>query len=227
MIIGVLWFMKNQAEKREFEANQEIRKQIIAADSLVKLSDGYYQKLVADTLTKKELKKLAEKIVDLENRDPVSITKTIIQPVEIRKETDSILVEKDSVFISDFYPNKENPFLKYTNRFSLKTQKGESAFTFDTINLTQVVTKKKDGLYQVDFKGPDFLQLKSIDIQAEPMAPKEIDRVGFLFGVNYGKEMNTNMEFIEIDSYLRINKFYIGAGLNSKWDFKAGIKIEL
>lgn len=41
VIMGVFWFQKRAAEKERFQAQQEIRKQTIAQDSLVKLSDGY------------------------------------------------------------------------------------------------------------------------------------------------------------------------------------------
>lgn len=229
VIAGIFWFQKRSAEKEAFRAQQEIRKKVIAEDSLVKLSNGYYQKLVADTLTKQQLVKLAADIVELKNRKPVSVTTTIIKPVEIIKETDNISVKQDSVFIKDFYPNKDNPFLKYSNRFSLKTQKGLSTFSFDTISLKQVVTKKENGLYQIDFKGPDFLELKSIDIQTEPIVEPVKDNWGTLIGVDYGTNLDKvkNIDnFVELSVYQRYKKFYLGVGVTTNKDVKGGIKIE-
>ena len=229
IIIGILWFKNNQKEKKLFEESQKYRKEVIKKDSLEKVADGYYKKILADTLTQKELKRLAEDIVELKNRKPVSITKTIIQPVEIRKETDSITVERDSAFITDYYPNKTNPFLKYTNRFSLSTQKGNSNFDFNRITLTNVVTKKENGLYQVDFKGPDFLELKSLDIQTEPILEPVKDNWGTLIGVDYGTNLDkaANLpNFVEFSVYQRYKKFYLGGGITSNKDVKGGLKFE-
>lgn len=226
VITAIFWFQKNAAQKREFQAQQEIRKERIKQDSLVKLSDGYYQKLVADTLTQKQLKDLAAEIVELKNRKPVSVTKTIVQPVRIEKETDSIGIENDSVYITDFYPNKDNPFLKYTNRFSLTSQKGISNFDFSAITLDQVVTKKENGLYQVDFKGPDFLELKSLDIQTEPMIEPVKDNWGTLIGVEYGKNLETDVNIFGINAYQRYKKFYFGGSVNTNSDLMGGIKFE-
>lgn len=221
-----LWIRNQQKEKELLKEKSKYKIEIIKKDSLQKVSDGYYRKLIADTLTKQQLKKLAEDIVELKNRKPISITKTIIQPVEIRKETDSISIEKDSVFIKDYYPNKENPFLKYTNRFSLISQKGISNFAFDTISLKQVVTKKEDGLYQIDFKGPDFLELKSIDIQTEPLLEPVKDNWGTLIGIEYGKNLSSQENLFGINVYQRYKKFYLGVSVDTKENLKGGFKIE-
>lgn len=226
VIALVFWIQKNKAQNETFQAKQEIKRRTIAEDSLLKLSDGYYQKLVADTLTKKELKRLAEDIIELKNRKPVSVTKTIIQPVEIRKETDSVSVTKDSVFIEDFYPGKDNSFLKYTNRLSLTTQQGISNFDFQSITLTNVVTKKENGLYQVDFKGPEFLELKSLDIQTEPVIQPVKDNWGTLIGLEYGKNLDSDENIFELNAYQRYKKFYIGGGVSSNKNIKGGFKIE-
>lgn len=226
IISGIFWFQKRSAQKREFQTQQLIRKKTIAEDSLVKLSDGYYQKLVADTLTKQQLKKLAEDIIELKNRKPISVTTTIIKPIEVLKETDSIKIVKDSVYIEDFYPKKDKPFLKYTNRFSLKTQKGISTFKFDSIKLTQVTTKKENGLYQIDFKGPDFLELQSVDIQTEPILEQVKDNWGTLIGLEYGKNLDSNNNIFEINAYQRYKKFYLGGSISSNKNIKGGIKIE-
>jgi len=226
ILVAVLWIQKNTAQKKHFQTQQELKKSVIKSDSLVKLSDGYYAKLVADTLTRKQLKKLAADIVDLKNREPVSITTTIIQPVEVLKDTDSISVVKDSVFIKDFYPNKESPFLTYSNRFSLKTQKGLSNFVFDSITLRQVITKKENGLYRIDFKGPDFLEVKSLDIQTEPKIQLVKDNWGTLIGVEYGKSLEIDKSIFEVNVYQRYKKFYIGGAISSNNYLKGGIKFE-
>ena len=82
-------------------------------------------------------------------------------------------------------------------------------------------------MYTIDFKGPEWLTVESLDIQAKPLAPEKRDRFGILFGVDYGKNLSNDNQFIEVNSYLRLNKFYLGGGINSQGDIKGGIKIEL
>lgn len=183
--------------------------------------------MVADTLTQKQLEKLAAEVTELKNRKPVSVTKTIIQPVRIEKEVDSISSKGDSIFVEDYYPNKTNPFLRYTNRLSLTTLKGESDFLFSPINLSQVVTKKEDGLYQVDFKGPDFLEVKSLDIQTEPQLEPVKDNWGTLIGIEYGKNLDSNKNVFGVNVYERYKKFYLGGSITTNKDFMGGLKIEL
>ena len=226
-IVAAYLLIANKIQKRKTEKAQiELRTYKIRGDSLQKLSDGFYRKLLADTLTQKQLNKLAQEVTDLKNRKPIIVEKTIIRPEYIEKEIDGIYVDNDSISIVDYYPQKENPFLEYTNKFSITTQKGNSQFKFNPIELNKVVTEK-DGLYTVDFKGPEWLQVESLDIQARPLAPEKKDRFGILFGVDYGKNLNTNQNIIGIDSYIRFNKFYLGGGINSQGDLKGGIKIEL
>lgn len=230
VIAGIFWFQKRSAEEKVFQAQQEIRRKTIAQDSLIKLSDGYYQKLVADTLTKQQLKKLVEDITELKNRKPISVTTTIIKPVQIVKEIDSIAVKKDSAFIEDYYPKKEFYYLKYTNRFSLGTQKGVSNFDFTPIKLVQVVTKKNNGLYQVDFKGPHFLKVESLDIQTEPRIEPVKDNWGTLIGVGYGQSLDKVKQidnFVELNIYQRYKKLYLGIGVTTNKNIKGGLKIEL
>lgn len=226
IVIGIFWFQKRAAEKQVFEAQQEVRKSIIAKDSLQKISDGHYQKLVADTLTQSQLKKITQEIIDLKNRKPISVTTTIVKPVQIVKDTDNIDVKEDSVFIEDYYPRKEYYFLKYTNRLSLKTKKGISDFNFSPIKLTQVVTKKDNGLYQVDFKGPHFFEVESLDIQTEPILEPKKDNWGTLIGIEYGKNLDTKNNIFEINAYQRYKKFYIGGAVSNDNNLKAGIKFE-
>lgn len=227
VVVALLWVKTNKINSELLKEKLKYKTEIIKNDSLQKINEGHYRKLVADTLTRKQLKDLIADVTELKNRKPISLTTTIIKPVEIRKETDQISVEKDSVFIEDYYPNKETSFLKYTNRFSLSTQKGLSNFSFNEITLKQVVTKKENGLYQVDFKGPDFLELKSLDIQTEPMSEPVKDNWGTLIGVEYGQNLENKTNIFEVNLYQRYKKIYVGASVSTNKDLKGGIKIEL
>lgn len=226
ILLGVLGLKNKQIETELFKERQKHKKEIIRNDSLQFVMRGHYRKMVADTLTRKQLRVLAEEITELKNRKPIYVTKTIIQPIEVLKETDGITVHKDSVFIEDFYPNKESPFLKYTNKLSTKTERGISNFKFEPIALEKVVTEKEGGLYQIDFKGPDFIEVKSIDIQTEPILKHKEDNWGTLIGVEYGKSLDTDLNVFEINAYQRYKKFYAGIAVNTNNDLKLGVKVE-
>ena len=226
LIGGYLWYKNHRTERDFFEQGQVLKKQIIKSDSLVKVTDGFYQKLVADTLTRKQLRSLAEKITGLENREVTSVTTTIIQPKEIVKTTDGIISTTDSLFIEDYYPKKENYFLRYTNRLSKTTEKGISRFSFKEVRIDNVVTKKDNGLYQVDFKGPDFLELRSLDIQMEPIIENKRDNWGTLIGIEYGRNFEVDEQVFGINAYQRYKKVYFGGGISTDETAKVGIKVE-
>jgi len=228
LIIAAIFYLRKEQEKtKRFETEQELRVTKIRHDSIVKITDGYYQKLVADTLTKVQLKRLTSQVIGLKGREPVSITTIEAGPKSLQKSTDKVEIKEDSLFIEDYYPDKLKPFLKYTNKISLKTKLGNSNFKFGTIKLTQVVTKKENGLYQIDFITPDFLDVKSIDIQSEPMAKEKKDNWGTLIGIDYGKNLETQKNIFGINIYKRYKKFYIGASIDTDKTVRGGIKIEL
>ena len=226
IIIVLLWWKNNKTTKEKFQAQQELRKKKIAQDSLVKLSNGYYTKLVADSLTQKQLKKQAEKIIELKGRKPITVEKIVVVPEYIEKPTDNIETKKDSLFIESYYPKAENPFLKYTNRISLVHNKGKEKFKFYPITLDKVITEKEDGLYQIDFKGPEWLTVESMDIQSEPMAKEPKDNWGTLVGFEYGRALDIEEDIFEINIYQRYKKFYIGGAISSNKNLKVGLKFE-
>lgn len=226
VVIAILWYQMNQEKKQKFQAQQELRKEKISQDSLVKLSNGYYTKLIADSLTRRQLKEQAEKIIELEGRKPIIVEKIVVIPEYIEKPTDDITVKEDSIYIEDYYPSKQNPFLTYTNTLSYTNQEGISKFNFSSITLGKIITQKKDGLYRVDFKGPEWLVVESIDIQAEPLTKETKDNWGTLIGFEYGKTFNIEEDIFEINIYQRYKKFYIGGAISSDKNLKVGLKFE-
>jgi hypothetical protein len=227
LLVAIFYIQKEHGKSKLFKTEQNLRVTKIRHDSIVKIADGQYQKLVADTLTKVQLKNLAYKYIALKKREPVSVTTIEAGPKSLQKRTDKVEIKEDSLFIEDYYPDKLKPFLKYTNNISLKTKLGNSNFKFSTIKITQVVTKKENGLYQIDFIAPDFLDVKSIDVQSEPMAKEKKDNWGTLIGVDYGKNLESQRNIFGINIYKRYKKFYIGASIDSDKIVRGGIKIEL
>ena len=184
---------------------------------------------MADTLDKKELHKLAAKIVDLEGREPVIINQTIIKPEDRETTISEIEIKEDSIFVEDYYPNKENPFITYNNKLSTTTSTGIGKFSFTGITLTAVITETDKGIFEADIKVPDFINITKVDIHSKPLdnKKKKKDNFGILIGSNYGKDIKQNKNFIDLNSYVRYKKFYLGGGFNTKGDIRFGGKLEL
>jgi len=178
-------------------------------------------------LTKSQIKKLTNEIIDLKKEKPLVVEKIVLVPKYIEKKVDSVEVTKDSIHIQDFYPNKKNYFVSYSNSTSVLEQQGKSKFKFQPITIDKVVSDKGLGLYRVDFKVPDWLKVESIDIQTEPVIKKEVDKWGTIIGVEYGKNLDTNNKVLDVSLYKRYKKIYLGCSVSSNKDLKAGLKIEL
>ncbi len=182
---------------------------------------------MADTLTKRQLNNKIDSLVNLKGSIPKSITKTIIQPQKIVKVIDTIYVKNDSIYLEDFYPNKQNPFLKYSAVFNTDNKENSSNFEFQPVTLTHVVSKKEDGLYQIDFKGPEFIDVNSLSVQTEPIEKTKKDNWGTLIGIEYGKKVESKQDIIRVDAYRRYKKVYFGGGITTSKEITGGIKIEL
>lgn len=189
------------------------------------MKDGYYQKLVADTLNKREITKLAKEIIELKNRKPIIIQKTVLQPKDTIKVTEKIYLDKDSLFIEDYYPNKENYFLKYSNKISLKDSVGLSNFKFKPLNINIVITEN-NGVFEADIKTPEYLKINKIDIQSEPLEIPKKDNFGILVGTGYGKNFQDNKNYINGNVYIRYKKIYLGLEGNTNNQSLIGVKVE-
>ena len=203
--------------KKTEELRAEIKKERIRADELIKVNEGYYQKLVADTLTKKQLKKQVDSL-QLAVKNPIIVEKIKFIPKDIEKPVDGIIVKDSIISTEDYYPKQgEDYFVKYTSEINIKTQKGVGKFSFGKpISLNLAIGEQKDGTYRVDTRLPDYINIESIDVQALPMTPQKKDNFGLLIGAGAGKDFKDNSTYLQLTSGIRYKKVYlnIGAGTN-------------
>lgn len=233
LLAGGFWYI-NSLKGDIFDAQQETRKEKIKNNELVKAADGYYRTLVADTLKDKELAKIAEKVlgenIDLKNE--VKRKAKIVQQLELKikdlqKPIDEVIVEGDTLSISDFYPNKDNPFVTYSNKISLTDKKGNATWSFGKIEVSIVIFQRADNLFEADVKVPEWIELGKVDIQATPLEPPKIDNFGFLIGGGYGKDFRTGgTDFIRLNGGIRYKKVYISLGASSNSTADIGINFE-
>lgn len=162
---------------KELERRHEIEK-----DSLKKLYDGRYTKLVRDIETEKSLKEeLKEKNKELydeleEARDKIISLTSIVISLEDQLDVINLPEEvKEGDTISFYYPNNINPFVTHTIRFSdLKTV--HSKWEFKPIKLDMVVTETETGTYRVDMDTEEFIEISSFEFISLPMSPITDDR---------------------------------------------------
>lgn len=226
-IVALIFFVYSwhYAEKNKKEAQRMEQVRLVRNDSLRKVARGQYEKLVADTLTKKQLsEKIKELGIQLKNaelaqkivfvpRDTITIIKEI-------KKTDSTLT-----FIN-FYPKKESYFVKHTTKVNTKDTTATGEFNFNPVTLSLGIAQQKNGTYKVVTKLPEYFTIKSLDVESLPTQREESNKWGILVGADYIQNLQTQKVDLGIDTYIRFKKFYIGGGITTNKDAKAGIKIE-
>lgn len=214
------YFYKNAIKLKEEQRIEKIKN-----DKLIKLQPGEYTKLVADTLDKKELrKKIKELGIDLENA--LLAQKIVLAPRDTIKIIEDIKVTDTTLTFMDFYPKKEDFFVKHITSLNTKDTTATGEFNFNPITISLAIGEQEDGTYKVITKVPEYFNINSIDVQSLPMENEKKDRFGILVGTDYVKGLNGSTDNIDFNSYIRINKFYIGGGYRTDNTIKGGIKIE-
>jgi hypothetical protein len=228
-VVALLFFAYswNYAKKQAKEAQRKEQVRLVRNDSLRLIVEGTYTKLVADSLTKKQMQKVIEKLgIDLKNA--ILSQKIVFVPIDKKGEIKDIKVTDTTLTLLDYYPEKVNYFVKHTTTLKTKDTTATGEFNFNPITLSLGIAQQKNGTYKVITKLPEFFKINSLDIQALPLEPQyKKDVFGVLFGVDYVKPLDNNDNFdIDFNSYIRINKFYIGGGYRTDNSVKAGIKVE-
>lgn len=224
-VLAVLatFFITSNIKDRQLEAQkQELRKEILRNDSLVKINDELYSKRVADTATIRQLKRLNDSL-NLELKNPKVIVITKLQPKDQEGPIDSVDVSNDLVTVEDHYPDQDNPFVSYFGRIDLTTKSGEGTFKFRELHLDLGITQNNDGTYSLNTKVPDFMVVNSVDVTSLPMDTEKPDNFGWLLGVkgNYSfEDQNVGYEIIGGIRYKKVNIItsanthkQVGAGL--------------
>lgn len=202
------------------------RKLVLKNDTLQKVSDTQYRKLVADTLTKRQLQKKVDSLGLELDAKPKVIYKVKFVPKEVEKPTDSVSVDSLGVTIDDYYPKRDNYFVRYQNRISLKDSTGVSKWSFGSISISGVISQRDDGIFQADFKTPEWLTIEDVDIQAVPLEVPKPDNFGLLLGGSVGKDFKSDEVYGRISGGLRFKKFYIDIGAGTNQTLDGGIKFE-
>lgn len=227
----VVAFVSINATKAIYEGKvakvkRELKNYKIRNDSLTKVSEGHYKKLVADTLTKKQLRQKVDSL-ELKVKKPIIITKTEYKFKDI--ETEGSIKQTDStMFYTDYYPQKENPFIVYQSNVNKIKETFEGSFTLNPISIDFVFSQNEDGTYQLDTKLPDFISVTSIDIESIPLEETFISEKTFttFAGLKYNHTFTSQDPSVEVMFGARYRKINLIGSLNTNSYLGLGFLID-
>ena len=131
----------------------DYKKTILQKDSLEKIREGEYTKLVNDLKSSNDLKKYIKEISDSTYQDikrnkekPLIITKVTTVPKTIQT-IDTVYIDTLGVrTITSYYPNKDSMYIKHTS--IIKDKESKNTWEFSPLKLNVIVTQQKDGMYR-------------------------------------------------------------------------------
>jgi hypothetical protein len=196
LLIWLAWRLE-VLRKDSFTQNDELKKSIIAEDSLVKEADGRYAKLVnyynSESSLKSELQKSNSelyKIIKKQDERLLSITTTVIS---LKSQLDEGFgkinpLDSNQIDLTLRYPSKEDPFIKWDGTVNRRSAKYFGEWTFEKLPFQIILTEEKRGLWKHRLVGPEWLLVDSLRIESLPpdQYTQTVDRkIQFLLGGGY------------------------------------------
>ena len=230
IVVLILFFISGFFVSRHFSnkakdgLKRELRVERIKNDSIRKISEGHYSKLVADTLTKRQLR---EKVKELEFK--------IKNPTEVgqitlsfdKTKTEGVAVKKDSLIkITDYYPNEKSPFITYNaviNTFDYSTR---GSFYIRNLELQTAKGINRDGTTSFEIKLPQYINVSSLDIQSQNTFQPRRSNFGYLLGGQAVMDYNTNEIHAGVNFGVRYKKTYLTIGTTTNNTIQTGLTFE-
>lgn len=209
-LLATVYLQNNYYKKRlsSLEKNHKFK-----TAKLEKVSETQYRKIVADSLTKRQMRNVIDSLGIEVVRKASQVITLDAEVREIEKVVDKIVYVNKKVQVEDYYPNKEKPFVRYTLNDTI------SSFKFYPINLSLALSQGKDGIWTVDSKVPEFMKIT--DINAVGLSKREVKkRTPFLLGA--GIEFRENESPLQVIGGVKTGDLYILGSYNTKKEF--GVK---
>lgn len=213
VVLGLLGYIVISSIDRKNEV-KELKRTILLKDSLVKVREGQYTKLVNDMKSSSDLKKEVKEIDPRVSEDikkakekPIMITTTKVVPV-VKTTTDTVYVngETDRKIVS-YYPNPDSAFIKHTS--VLTGASASSTWEFKPLKLNVIVTQQKDGMYRARLIGPNWLQAEEVTVNSLPLTPVVEKKLRFMAGVGAGFDFYTNKPNLGVYTGIKYNNTII------------------
>lgn len=230
IIVLILLFMsgffvsKHFSDKSKEKIKRELRIERIKNDSIKKVAEGHYSKLIADTLTKKQLKKRVKEL-EFKIENPIETGLIVLDFDE--KETNTKGVKKDSIIkIEDYYPSKENPFIIYNASISTFDYTTRGIFQIKNLELLTAKGTNKDGTTSFGLKVPKYITVSSLDIQSKNNYQPKRSNFGYLLGGQLLMDYNTNEVHAGVNFGVRYKKTYLTIGTTTNKTIQTGLTFE-
>lgn len=173
----------------------DYKKTILQKDSLQKIRDGEYTKLVNDLKSSNDLKKYIKEISDSTYQDikrnkekPLIITKVTTIPKTIQT-IDTVFIDTLGVrTITSYYPNKDSMYIKHTS--VIKDKESKNTWEFSPLKLNVIVTQQKDGMYRARFVGPSWIEAQEVTVNSLPLSSITERKFKILLGASGGYDFN-------------------------------------
>lgn len=230
ILVIVAFSLQRECSGREIKKlEKELKKEKIRNDTLVKVNETQYRKMVADTASARELKKLVDSLQIVVEGKPkeVVVVKYKIKEKEVPGKT----IIKDTIIESTgYYPQEENYFAKVDVSINTKNLFTKYNFKFRPIDLSMVISEGRDGIFRADIKVPEYMTVGNVDIVARPRETEKDKKnnFGFLIGAGVGKSFKYEEEvFGRFSTGIRYKKFYLDLGASTNQTIDLGFKVEL
>lgn len=219
VLVGLLiyqsWVNKREQD-RLYDKIQEGNKMILELDELTKESVGQYTKLVNYFNSEKDLKEQLKK----ENKDLYNLIKeqeekllminsTIISLEGKLSEGFGSINEKDTnlIDLELNYPSNEDNFISWGGVINRNDGFYSGEWKFGELPLEVILTETERGMWRSRLIGPDWLTVKSMEINSLPLPQiEETPNFGLLVGGGYLNTFDPN----------GTNGLSVGAGVKFK-----------
>ena len=197
ILLLISWFKFQSLSGRYDTKIDNLKKSILASDSLTKEAEGRYAKLIDYYANKadlsKELKAIDQELFNIvknQNERLLNISNSILS---FKSQLDSGFgklnpVDTNQIDIALVYPSKDTPFIKWNGYVDKKTTKYRGDWVFDKLPISIVVTEDVNGLWKHRIIGPDWFKVDSLSVKSLPpkeYVPDEEEKIQFFAGVNY------------------------------------------
>jgi hypothetical protein len=220
ILLLVLFFLAWRIEGLKNESSNQaddLKKSIIASDSLVKESEGRYAKLVDYYKTEKDLvselkgsNKDLYTVIKKQDERLLSLTSTVLTLKSAVDEGFGKINPNDSnlIDIALKYPSEVDPFIKWDGSINKKSAAYRGNWTFGKLPIQIVVTEEKRGTWKHRIVGPDWFIVDSLQVNSIPpdkYVPTVERKIQFMLGGSYFFPANqSNLGWIGV-----------GAGVNA------------
>lgn len=205
LMIMYLAFFKKDDDKYD-----TLRREMVKSNTLLKVSEGNYKKLVDDYNTSSDLmdsllktNKDLHKDIEKSNDKVVSLTQVLFKlkdraiHLEPGKDISEVLEKKDT--LDFFYPDEVDPLITHSISF-VSERSIYSMWKFNAIPLDLVVTETSSGVFETNLSTNPFLEVTSLKVNTVKLKPDTAPKER-IFGWAYGAGVWKSPTSIGVDVY--------------------------